>query len=151
MVARKSKELMMVSLERAIELYLSTLVTEGKSPRYIDWLNTRLGFFIKFIHQTYGDDFQLQDLAVEDGREFLRELMSRDTKFRDHPMHEERKGKLSIQYIHGCGRAVRSFSTWVYDEGYLEENVMRRLKLPRLTDDTSLGVWADLDYGGSTS
>ena len=51
MVARKSKELMLVSLERAIEPYLSTLVTEGKSPRYINWLNTRLRFFVKFIHQ----------------------------------------------------------------------------------------------------
>jgi site-specific recombinase XerD len=132
MVARKRKELMMVSLERAIELYLSTLEAEGKSPRYIDWLKTRLRFFTKFIHQAYEDDYKLQDLAVEDGREFLRELMSRDTKFRDHPMHEEQKGKLSIQYIHGCGRAVRSFSTWVYEEGYLEDNVMRRLKLPRL-------------------
>jgi integrase/recombinase XerC len=27
---------------------------------------------------------------------------------------------------------VRSFSTWAYQEGYLEENVMRRLKLPKL-------------------
>ncbi len=132
MVARKRKELMMVSLERAIELYLSTLEAEGKSPRYIDWLKTRLRFFTNFIHQAYEIDFKLQDLAVEDGREFLHELMSRDTKFRDHPMHEEQQGKLSIQYIHGCGRAVRSFSTWVYEEGYLEDNVMRRLKLPRL-------------------
>jgi site-specific recombinase XerD len=62
----------------------------------------------------------------------VRELISRDTKFRDHPMHEDQKGKLSIQYIHGCGRAVRSFSTWVYEEGYLDDKVMRRLKLPRL-------------------
>jgi hypothetical protein len=57
MVARKSKELMMVSLEQTIELYLSTLEAEGKSPRNIDWLNTRLRFFTKFIHQTYVDDF----------------------------------------------------------------------------------------------
>jgi integrase/recombinase XerD len=27
---------------------------------------------------------------------------------------------------------VRSFSTWAYEEGYLDENVMRRLKLPQL-------------------
>lgn len=122
----------MVSLERAIELYLSTLASEGKSPRYIDWLKTRLKFFSNFVKQTYGDEYELQDLSVEDGREFLRELMERDTKFRDHPMHQEQKGKLATQYIHGCGRAVRSFSTWVYEEGYLEENVMRRLKLPKL-------------------
>ena len=27
---------------------------------------------------------------------------------------------------------MRSFSTWAYEEGYLEENIMRRLKLPKL-------------------
>jgi site-specific recombinase XerD len=132
MAVRKGKELMMVSLDRAIELYLSTLATEGKSPRYIDWLKTRLKFFSNFIQQTHGASFTLQDLTVEDGREFLRELMERDRKFKGHPMHHEQKGKLAIQYIHGCGRAVRSFSTWVNEEGYLDENVMRRLKLPKL-------------------
>jgi len=132
MTVRKGKELMTVTLERAIELYISTLATEGKSPRYLDWLKTRLKFFIKFIQQTQGDNFLLQDLAIEDGREFLRELLERDRKFKDHPMHPEKKGKLSIQYIHGCGRAVRSFSTWVYEEGYLDDNVMQRLRLPKL-------------------
>jgi site-specific recombinase XerD len=132
MAVRKSKEMMMDTLERAIELYLSTLATEGKSPRYIDWLKTRLKYFSNFIRQTHGEGFTLQDLAVEDGREFLRELMERDRKFKDHPMHREQKGKLAIQYIHGCGRAVRSFSTWVYEEGYLDDNVMRRLRLPKL-------------------
>jgi hypothetical protein len=44
MANRKSKDLMMVTIEKAIDLYLSTLATEGKSPRYIDWLKTRLVF-----------------------------------------------------------------------------------------------------------
>jgi site-specific recombinase XerD len=71
-------------------------------------------------------------LSVEDGRDYLRSLMERTTCYKDHPMHKERNGKLKTQYIHGLGRAVRSFSTWAYEEGYLDENVMRRLKLPQL-------------------
>jgi len=47
-------------------------------------------------------------------------------------MRTEEDGKLKPQYIHGLGRAIRSFSTWAFEEGYLEENVMRRLKLPQL-------------------
>ena len=58
--------------------------------------------------------------------------MERDKLYHTHPFHREKTGKLKIQYIHGLGRAVRSFSTWAYEEGYLEENVMRRLKLPKL-------------------
>ena len=67
MPRKRKKELMVISFDKASELYQSTLVTEGKSPRYIDWLKTRL----------------------------------------------------------------RSFSTWAHEEGYSEENIMRRLKLPQ--------------------
>jgi hypothetical protein len=74
----------------------------------------------------------LQDLSVEDRREFLRELMARDRKFIGHPRHQEQEGSPAIHFIHGCGRAVRSFSSRVFAEGYLEENVMGRLKLPKL-------------------
>ncbi len=46
-------------------------------------------------------------------------------------MHVPQPGGLKVQYIHGCGRAVRSFSTWAHREGYLEENIMRKLKLTK--------------------
>jgi site-specific recombinase XerD len=128
----KRKNFMTVSLDKGIDLYLSTLATEGKSPRYIDWLATRLRYFHNFIKQTFGEDYTLQDLTVEDGRAYMRNLMERDTRYQDHPMIKRKKGKLKIQYIHGCGRAVRSFSSWAYEEGYLEENVMQRLKLPKI-------------------
>ena len=123
---------MRMSLQKAIEIYLATLATEGKSPRYIGWLKTRMRYFTDFIHQTQGKDFRLQDLTLEDGREFIRDLMGRDVKYSSHPFLKARSGKLAVQYIHGCGRAMRSFSSWAYEEGYLEENVMQRLKLPKL-------------------
>ena len=72
MTINRTRELMMISLKKAIELYLSTLATEGKSLRYIDWLKTRLRFFNEFIHQIHGENFRVQDLTVEDGREFIR-------------------------------------------------------------------------------
>jgi len=132
MSSKRTQELMMISLEKAIEQYLATLETEGKSPRYIDWLKDRLRYFCAYMHKAQGESIQIQDLSVQDGREFLRDLMNRKVKYRDHPMIKEQEGKLAIQYIHGCGRAVRSFCTWATEEGYLEENVMRKLKLPQL-------------------
>lgn len=132
MTTKRSLEFVKMSLEKAIELYLATLATEGKSPRYLDWLRDRLRYFTVHIHTTQGDIFRLQDLTVEHGRGFVRELMERDVKYSSHPLHLAESGKLAVQYIHGCGRAVRSFSSWAYEEGYLEENVMQRLKLPKL-------------------
>jgi site-specific recombinase XerD len=125
----RARDLMMVTLSKATQLYLQTLETEGKSPRYIDWLKTRLRFFNDYIEKTYGAGFKVQDLSVEDGRDYLRSLMERDHPLPRPPDAHGKKGKLKTQYIHGLGRAVRSFSTWAYEEGYLEENVMRRLKL----------------------
>ena len=122
----------MITIDKAIELYLATLETEGKSPRYIDWLKPRLLYFNQYIHQDNGDNFKLQDLTVDDGRDYLRFLLQRRTLYENHPFHKETDGQLKTHYIHGLGRAIRSFSTWAYNEGYLEENVMRRLKLPQL-------------------
>jgi site-specific recombinase XerD len=132
MVRKGKQEYMIIDLDRGIEFYLSTLETEGKSPAYIDWLNKRLGYFLEYIQETYGRITQVQELSVEDGRNFLRSLMKRKMKYQDHPMHKPKPGGLKVQYIHGCGRAVRSFSTWAYEEGYLDENIMRRLRLPKL-------------------
>jgi site-specific recombinase XerD len=128
----RTKELMMISVEKAIDQYLATLATEGKSPRYIEWLKSRLNTFRAYLLETGRESYKLQDLTVEDGREYLRYLMERQKRYTNHPLHKERDGKLTIYYIHGLGRALRSYSTWAHEEGYLDENVMRRLKLPKL-------------------
>jgi site-specific recombinase XerD len=123
---------MIITIDRATDFYLATLETEGKSPHYIDFLKTRLRFFSRYMQETYGRDFKLQEITVEDGRNYLRSLIERNKRHEGHPMHLVEDGKLKVQYIHGLGRAIRSFSTWAFEEGYLEENVMRRLKLPQL-------------------
>jgi hypothetical protein len=106
------KDLMMITLDKAIDLYLATLETEGKSPRYVDWLKTRLRFFLTYMIGERGAGFKMHELTVDDGRSYIRHLMDRNTVYQDHPYHKEKEGKLKIQYIHGLGRAVRSFSTW---------------------------------------
>jgi hypothetical protein len=111
MVKTKKKELMMVSLDKGSELSLSTLTTEGKSPRYIDWLNTRLRFFSDFIRETYGEDFKLQDLTVEDGRAYIGSLIERDARYQNHPMHKRKEGKLKVQYIMLSNIKVRPTTT----------------------------------------
>jgi hypothetical protein len=73
----RAKDLMMITIDKAIELYLATLETEGKSPRYIGWLKPRLLYFNQYIHQVNGDNFKLQDLTVDDGRAYLRFLLQR--------------------------------------------------------------------------
>ncbi len=124
------QKLMGITLEKGIEAYLGTLEIEGKSPYYIDGLKTRLRYFMDFMRQAYPQVINMTDLDLEHGREFLRSLMERQVKYLHHPIAYPREGKLSIHYMHGCGRAVRSFSSWAAEEGYLAGNVMERMKLP---------------------
>jgi hypothetical protein len=77
---------MVITLQKATDYYLSQLETEGKSPRYIDWLRTRLSYFNRYLHEVYGQNVKLQDLTVEDGREYMRSLMERTKHYKDHPM-----------------------------------------------------------------
>jgi hypothetical protein len=90
-------------------------VAEGKSPRYIEWLKSRPSLFSRFVQETGRLDGKLQNMKVEDGRDYLHFLMERKKRYPNHPLHKEEDGKLTIYYIHGLGRALRSFSTWAYD------------------------------------
>lgn len=45
MCEKIKRALMMIMIDKATDLYLATLETEGKNPRYVDWLKTRLRFF----------------------------------------------------------------------------------------------------------
>src|SRR5258706_14180348 len=110
-------------MEKGTQLYLTGLETEGKSPRYVKWLRERLQLFIKQMHHTYGEEFKLQDMTLEDGRELMLELMSREKKNLDQPLVEPRDGKLAIENIHGFGRGVSSFSSWAHVVGYLEDDI----------------------------
>lgn len=66
--------------------------TEGKSPRYVGWLKTRLRFFNDYMQNANGSEFKLQDLFVDDGRDYIRYLMKKNSLYQNHPMHHEGKG-----------------------------------------------------------
>jgi hypothetical protein len=65
---RSKRDLMMITLQKASDYYIATLETEGKSPRYIDFLKTRLRYFNNYIQEVYGQDFKLQELTIANGR-----------------------------------------------------------------------------------
>jgi hypothetical protein len=81
MVNRNKRELMMITLQKATDYYLATLETEGKSPRYIDFLKTRLCYFNRYMQETYSQDKKLQEMTVEDGRDYMRSLMERNKRY----------------------------------------------------------------------
>ena len=129
-LARKKMEL---TLSRVIEFYHSALELEGKSINTIEWYQQKLEAFLSFL-QLSSQQILVRDLSLYDGRAFIRSLMERDTLFDNHPWREEVQRRLSPHTIHGYVRTLRAFASWLEEEGYTDENIFKRLKLPKLPE-----------------
>lgn len=120
----------------AVEHYLTTCRTEGKTPKTLRDYREKLGRFVAWHNATLGEF----DLAT--AREFVAHLQS-SKKWSGHPGIPTSELTLSAQSVAGYVRTLKGFGTWLFEEGYTEDNVLRRLAKPKvpvrvmevLTDD----------------
>ncbi len=125
-----------VKLRDAYRVYNQTT---GKSPHTIRFYEERLGLFERFV----GTEPTLADLTIPKVRAFIADLQERTTRHTNNPFIVNKEGTLSSSYVQGFARALRAFSTWLYEDGYTDTNVLKNLKPPRvqqkvvevLTDD----------------
>jgi site-specific recombinase XerD len=102
--------------------------TANKSPRTVHWYNERLLMFERFV----GPGAALRDLTVPTVRAFVADLQSRTQKNVNNPFIPKKDGKLASSYIQGIVRALRAFSSWLYEEGYTDANILQPLKPPKI-------------------
>ncbi|MBN1887194.1 MAG: tyrosine-type recombinase/integrase [Thermoflexales bacterium] len=121
----------MLMLNQAIDYYLTAITLEGKSPETVVWHRKKLTKFSAFI-QNGGSPPKVCDFTLDDGRAFVKLLMEQETRYTDHPLRHETQGGLAPQTVHGFVRSIRTFASWLQEEGYTEDNVLRRLKPPKL-------------------
>ena len=121
----------MPTVEQAVSNYVIAMTLEGKSSSYADWLRRRLGDFAKFFQASRGQA-RIDSLTIEDGRAFVKYLMERKHRYTDHKLRDEVEGGLAPTTIHGYVRALRSFSSWLYDEGHTDDNIFVGIKPPKL-------------------
>ena len=103
----------MPTIEQAVSYYTTALSLEWRSPEYTDWLRRRLGDFTRFLQASQGQT-KIGSLTIEQGREFIKNLMERKTRYQCHKLRREVEGGLALTTIHGYVRAMRSFSSWLY-------------------------------------
>ena len=123
--------------------------TTGKSPHTIRWYEERLELFERFV----GPDATLADVTIPSVRDFIAHLQERTTRHPNNPLVVNKDGGLSSSYIQGFARALRAFSTWLYEDGYTDANILKPLKPPRiqqkvveiLTDDEIKRLLATFD------
>ena len=133
---------MEITLPTLIELFLATKQTEGRTPKTIGVYRNNLERFVHFL----GDEVKSSQLTLDHARAFVASLQERTTRYEDHPFRDEIEGGLSASTIHSHVRVLKTFSTWLADEGWTTRNVLVRLKRPSLPKPV-IEVLADDEIG----
>jgi site-specific recombinase XerD len=116
-----------IPLSNLVEGFALYNRTTNKSPRTVNWYTERLGLFLRFA----GEDATLADISIANVRRFIAELQGRTVRNPNNP-NFAKQGPLSSSYIQSFARALRAFSSWLYEDGYTDTNILRPLKPPKV-------------------
>ena len=136
-----------IPLSRLAEQYFTTCRTEGKTPHTLRGYEEKLGRFVRWC-----EDGVLGDFSVELVREYISYLQT-VPKWIDHPFNKPDGTLMSAANVRNHVRVIKGFSTWLEREGYTEENILSRLKVPKaeqkvlktLSDEEINNLFACLD------
>lgn len=113
-------------LDVAVEHYLTACRTEGKTPKTLFDYECKLARYL----QWHGEG-SIGDLDVAKARTWVLHLQG-SRKWATHPDIATSEQTLSPQTVASHVRTLKGFATWLYEEEYLPENVLRRLAKPRV-------------------
>ena len=105
-----------VELDKLILHFAQSNKVEGKSPRTIGWYSEMLGDFVRFL-ELKGYRGALSGFEIQTIREFV--------------VHEQERG-MSPYTVQGKVRALKAFSSWLFRESYISDNLLSNFKLPRV-------------------
>lgn len=104
-----------LSLPRLVEAYLLACRAEGKSARTIRWYDQKLRRFAGYL-RSHRLSPSASAVTPEIIRGFITELQSTGA---------------SAFTVRGYPQVVKGLFTWLEEEGYLAENPIRRVKMPK--------------------
>jgi site-specific recombinase XerD len=108
-------EMSQLDLTKLISHYAQSNKADNKSAKTVTWYSEMLECYVKFIRATNREPI-LTELNVETVREFI--------------LHEQSRS-LSPFTVQGKVRALRAFSSWLWNEGYTPDNMLARIKVPK--------------------
>ena len=108
-------EMSKLELTKLITHYAQSNRADNKSAKTITWYSEMLEGYVKFLRSINREPI-LAELNVETVRQFI--------------LHEQSRS-LSPFTVQGKVRALRAFSSWLWNEGYTPDNMLNRIKLPK--------------------
>jgi len=116
-------------IQELIKRYELSNVAEGKSPKTTAWYNNMLTLFSCFLKtgQYTSDSSRFN---IDTVREYIIYLRHKP-KFQGHPNTPAQTELISPKTVQCHVRALKAFSSWLYAEGYTNENRLKNLKIPK--------------------
>ena len=117
-----------ITLDEAIEMYVTYLVGANRSPQTIGWYKFMLRSLTRFINGS----MPIEAITIADLRKWQESLASKQEIYTEHPTRPSKSKQLSVYSLHGYVRTVRIFFRWLFEEGHLPKSPAARLELPKL-------------------
>ncbi|MEE8373363.1 MAG: hypothetical protein V3R87_06595, partial [Dehalococcoidia bacterium] len=119
-----------MTLQDALIAYQTYARAEGKSPKTVTWVVSSIGYFTDLLGPEQQD---IGAITGNDLRRFIIALQSKP-KFSNHPYNKQQRAKLSAQSIETYCRAIKSFFGFLNREGFIDNNVMAKVKMPKVPE-----------------
>jgi site-specific recombinase XerD len=129
-----SKQPVAMSLQGCLELFIDRCENENLSPATIQYYKFNIGSFIRYLR----DEHRLENPITSDYKvEYLNGYLAKArkrNKWEEHSYIKTKEVKLGSQSIRTYTRALRTFGNWMFREGFIEDNILEKLKLPKASD-----------------
>ncbi|HBY20851.1 MAG: hypothetical protein A2Y24_06440 [Clostridiales bacterium GWE2_32_10] len=116
----------MITLEKAIDMFLTEQYLKGNTVKTKEFYKTTLGYFVNFI----GKDKLISDITMQDLNSYKLGYGSK-LKMENHPFPPAENKLISKTTIQTYIRSVRAFLGYLFTEGYLKDDFRRSFKLPK--------------------
>lgn len=128
-------EKLTIPLGKLIEHYTIDLKSQNKSPKTIDWYGHNLRYFERWLRK-HRRSTRVVDLNIHVVRDYIIYLQDDHVKYEGHPYTPSRgNNRLSDHSVQDHVRTLKAFSSWLEREGYLVENILARLKVPKAAEE----------------
>jgi len=114
------------ALSDFVFIYEKFATAENKSLRTIEAVGGAVDKFDNFL----GGGANPKEIQAEDLRRYIRYLQSK-SKWSEHPTIKGEYGNLSPHAIASYVRSIRAFWSWLKHEGFIEENTLEVVRLPK--------------------
>ena len=124
-----TKRVQVLTIGELLNRYALSNQADGKSPKTIAWYRDILNQFSAYL-KTERYPCHLSAISLDIVRGYVLYLRHKP-KFKGHPFTPTQADYLSPRTVQCHVRALKAFSSWLYSEGYTEENRLKNLKLPK--------------------